>query len=115
MTENEFDARMTEHFGSYTRSKCLPDNFADRLVGAVHRRRFIARMRLVACILVLMVTSAFIVGSFNPKASSQSGVSTLVATDGPSGRSEQASGIFFLGLIRECFRRGRISKKKEEE
>ncbi len=115
MTENEFDARITEHFGHYTRSKCLPDNFADRLVGAVHRRRFIARMRLVACILVLVVVSTFIVGACGQKTASQSDVPTLVATDGPSGRSEQASGIFFLGLIRECFRRGRISKKKEEE
>ncbi len=115
MTENEFDARMAERCGIYARSTRLPDDFADRLVGAVRRRRFIGRVRLAACILALTVVSTFVVEAFRQQEAPKSGATALVAADGPSGCSEQVSGIFFLGLVRECFRRGRISKKKEEE
>lgn len=112
MTEDEFDACLVSRFGDCAGAAQLSAGFADRLVASAHRRRM--RVRLSLCALLLAVVGIVAVGYFAPPRTRPCGESVLVAKDGPK-RGEEATGIFFLGFIRECFRRARVSKKKEEE
>ncbi len=114
MTELEFDSRLTARLDAYARAKTLPDDFTDRLVRASRRRRLVRRVRILAGVVVLMLASVFIVGACGPVSETRPHGTALVAADGGQGRSEKASGIFFLGLFRECFRRIRTMRKKEE-
>lgn len=98
-----------------TVEKRLPADFADRLIARIRaRRRRERRAKVLAAIAVLIVGALACVGFWEPEPAKVATEAQLVAAH-PTNRQEQVSGWMLLGVFRECFKRMKTSKKKEEE
>lgn len=95
--------------------KHLPADFADRLVASIRaRRRRIRRAKVLAAIAFVVVSSVVCVGFFAPTEVIGRMETSLIAAH-PTSRQEQVSGWMLLGVFRECFKRMKTTKKKEEK
>lgn len=114
MTDNEFDAMISAEMRGMVADRRLPDDFSDRLVRSVKRSRMAWRLRAVVCIVAIVAMGVAIMG-FSREARPVGAVEpALIAADAPTGTTEVSS-WFLLGYLRECFKRNRTNKKKEEE
>ena len=96
--------------------KHLPDDFAERLVRLVRRRRRARRLRAVALVAAVAVLGAGLSCCCLCHREETSPTETrLVAAPTSHTNETQISGLMLLSLFRECFRRTRTNKKKEEE
>ncbi|MCQ2391234.1 MAG: hypothetical protein MJ240_07405 [Kiritimatiellae bacterium] len=96
--------------------KHLPPDFAERLVKSVRRRRHIHQLRIMALVAAIAVCGTGLVGSFCCH-NEQEGPREprLVAVPTTPTNDTQISGLMLFGFLRECFRRTRTGKKKEED
>jgi hypothetical protein len=92
----------------------LPDGFTDRLAQSVKGSRIAWRIKAVICIVVVIGIGVSIMEFSRGVKSAGAAEPALIAADAPAGTTE-VSGWFLLGYLRECFKRNRTSKKKEEE
>lgn len=96
--------------------KHLPPDFAERLVKSVRRRRRMHRLRFMALVAAIAVCGTGLVGSFcchNEQEGPRE--SRLVAVPTTPTNDTQISGLMLFGFFRECFRRTKTGKKKEED
>lgn len=114
MTEMEFDEMMSMKMRESVAGRRLPDDFQDRLVRFVKRAKTAWRIRVVAVIVVVVASGAVIMGLSLKDRPMGSGEAMLVAADAPVDTTE-VSGWFLLGYLRECIKRARGNKKKEEK
>lgn len=95
--------------------KRLPADFADRLIARIRlRRRRERRAKVLAVIAVLIVGLIACVGFLGPEEAKPVGETQLIAAH-PERPKDQVSGWMLLGVFRECFKRVKTNKKKEEE
>lgn len=95
--------------------KRLPADFADRLIARIRlRRRRERRAKVLAVIAVLIVGSIACGGFLGPEEAKPVGETQLIAAH-PERPKDQVSGWMLLGVFRECFKRVKTNKKKEEE
>jgi len=113
MNNGEIEALLTKKVHECAAGKHLPLDFSDRLVRQVHHRR-VLRIKLIAVILALSAIGAGVVGYFRQAEPQGFGEAVLLAMKGPT-KTDQLSGWMLLGCLRECFKRGKTSRKKDEE
>lgn len=95
--------------------KRLPADFADRLIARIRlRRRRERRAKVLAAIAVLIVGSIACVGFLGTEEAKPVGETQLIAAHSERPK-DQVSGWMLLGVFRECFKRVKTNKKKEEE
>lgn len=94
--------------------KHLPSDFSDRLIRSVRHHRRVSRIKIAISLIVICVLGMGFVGLVTAEAPKQSSEVAIKAYGVPL-KSEQVSGWVFLGFIRECFKRNKSNKKKEEE
>ena len=114
MTDNEFDAMMSAEMRRIVADRRLPDDFSDRLVQSVRRTRIAWRLKAVVCIVAIIAMGVAIMGFSCGDRPTGAVEPALIAADAPAGTTEVSS-WFLLGYLRECFKRNRTNKKKEEK
>ena len=114
MTETEFEELMASGMRKIVADRQLPDGFSVRLAQSAKSARIAWRIRAVICTAVVMALGLSIIGVSHGRKPTKTPEPMLIAVDAPSEASE-VSGWFLLGYLRECFKRNRNSKRKEEE
>ena len=114
MTEMEFDEMMSMRMREVFADRSLPADFQDRLVRSVKGSKVIWRMKLATVIAVAVAIGVAITGVSRNDRSGKSHEPMLIAADAPASGSELSS-WFLLGYLRECFKRNKNNRKKEEE
>lgn len=92
----------------------LPADFADRLIARIRTRRRVRRAKVLALVALLVVGVVASAGFFEPEQAKGTVEARLVAADAAN-RTEKVTGWMLLGVFRECFRRMKASKRKEDE
>ena len=114
MTEENVDRALTEWARDYVAEKSLPEGFSERLRLSVRRSRRAFRVRLTLLIALIAATVTLAVGlTCRTTPPSDRKAALVAATEDAS--KECVTGWALLSMFRECFRRGRSGKKKEEE
>ena len=114
MTDNEFDAMISAEMHGMVADSRLPDDFSDRLVLAVKKTGIVWRLKVLICIVSIVAMGvAIMVLSHGTKPVCVT-EPALIAADVPV-RTTEVSSWFLLGYLRECFKRNRTNKRKEEE
>lgn len=113
MTNDDIDLVLTRRLREGAAEKHLPSDFSGRLVKTLRHRRRVFRIKVIAVIVVVAVLGGFL-GHLTIKKPAQPTEAVLVAADTPSKNSE-VSGWMLFGVLRECFKRNRTNKRKEEE
>ena len=94
----------------------LPPDFADRLVRSLRRRKRARRMRAIAILAAVGILGTVLVAGFCGKEDvKQPTEARLVATHDASTNDTQITSLLMLGFFRECFKRNKTGKKKEED
>lgn len=114
MTEMEFDEMMSMRMREVFADRCLPADFQDRLVRSVKGSKVIWRMKLAVVIAIAVALGVAITGVTRDDRFGKSHEPMLVAADVPADKTEVSS-WFLLGYLRECFKRNKNNRKKEEE
>ena len=114
MSETEFDQMLSNGMRDMVSGCSLPEDFSDRLVKSVRGAKVVWRIKVVAVMVAVAATGVTITGFNRDRDKGKSQEPMLIAADAPSSTTE-VSGWFLLGYLRECFKRNRNSKKKEEE
>ena len=110
---NESDSVLSRRLRECVSDKRLPSGFSERLVRSVRRRRTMRIFAVVSLIVVCMLGMGSI-GYFTSADRDPTSEDSIVAAQGPL-KSEQVSGWMFIGFLRECFKRNKNNKRKEEE
>ena len=114
MTEENVDRALTAWARDDVAGKSLPEGFSNRLRLSVRRSRRAFRVRLtilIALIAAIITLAIGMTGSSTPPSDKEA---TLIATNGEV-KKECVTGWALLSMFRECFRRGKPGKKKEDE
>lgn len=111
---NDADELLTRRLRDCLSDRHLPSGFSDRLVRSVRRRRRVSRTAAVVSVIVACVLVMGFVGYFSSEEPKATEKPALVAAQGPV-KTERVSGWLFLGFFRECFKRNKTNKRKEEE
>lgn len=114
MTETEFDEIISAGLHDIASNCRLPEDFSKRLVKSVKGSKTAWRIKLTAIILSAMAVGVIVSGIARGKSLPESQEAMLIAADAPV-TTENVTGWFLLGYLRECFKRNRNSKRKEEE
>lgn len=114
MTEEHVDRILTAWARDYAAGKSLPEGFSDRLRLSVRRSRRAFRVRLTILIVLIATTVTLVIGMTGRTMPPTDRKAALIATNGDA-KSECVTGWALLSMFRECFRRGKSGKKKEEE
>lgn len=114
MTEENVDRVLTAWARDYVAGKSLPEGFSGRLRLAVRRSRRVFRVRLAIVIALVAATVPLAIGIMGRSAQDSGRKAALVAANDDA-KGECLTGWALLSMFRECFRRGKSGKKKEEE
>ena len=114
MTETEFEELLASGMRKIVADRQLPDGFSVRLARSAKRVRIAWRIRTVVCIAAVMMLGISLIGVSRGAKPAGASEPMLMAADAPCETSE-VSGWFLLGYLRECFKRNRSSRRKEEE
>lgn len=114
MMEGETDCWISAHVKACVAGKHLPSAFADRLTRHLRHRRRMVYLKAMAVAVLLALVALGLLGSFSRSTCGSDDRASLVAGSNTSGEEKNLSGWIFLGFFRECLRRGRTGKKKED-
>lgn len=94
----------------------LPPDFADRLVGSVRRRRRVRRLRTAAVLASAGILGIGLAGGLCRKTDDRPPAEArLIATNSAPTNDTKVTGLLMLGFFRECMRRNKTGKRKDEE
>ena len=114
MTEEDIDRILTTWARDYVAGKSLPEGFSDRLRLSVRRSRRAFRAKLATLIALIAASITLAIGLTGRTMPQSDRQAALVATNGDA-KKECATSWALLSMFRECFRRGKSGKKKEDE
>ena len=114
MTETEFDEMISSEMRKIVAGRNLPDGFSRRLAQSAKSSRIAWRIRTFICITAVTALGISIIGVSRGTKQAETSEPMIMAADSTSG-SPEASGWFLLGYLRECFKRNRSNRRKEEE
>ena len=92
----------------------LPSGFCGRLQASVRRMRRRWLMKVLAAVLAVVVACLAAVGFMDWRHPQDVRESALIAT-GTHHSDTNLSKLAFLGFFRECFKRTKVTKRKEDE
>ena len=114
MTEENVDRILTAWSRDYVAGKSLPEGFSERLCLSVRRSRRAFRVSLTILIVLIAATVTLVIGMTGRTTPPSDRKAALIATNGDA-KKECITGWALLSMFRECFRRGKSGKKKEDE
>ena len=114
MTEEKVDRVLTAWARAYVAGKSLPKGFSERLRLSVRRSRRAFRVRLTILIALIATTVTLVIGMTGRTPPPTDRKAALIATNSNT-KEECVTGWALLSMFRECFRRGKSGKKKEDE
>ncbi|MBR4171985.1 MAG: hypothetical protein IKR48_10065 [Kiritimatiellae bacterium] len=115
MMDEETDYLISSRVKACVAGKHLPATFADRLTKHLRHRRRMFRLKTMTVVVLLALVALGLLGSFSRSTCESDDRASLVAGNNTPGTEKNLSGWFFLGFFRECLRRGRTGKKKEDD
>ena len=114
MTEENVERVLTAWAKDYVVGKSLPEGFSERLCLSVRRSRRAFRVRLTILIALIAATVTLVIGMTGRTTHPSDKKATLISANGDA-KEECVTGWALLSMFRECFRRGKFGKKKEDE
>jgi len=114
MTEEKVDRILTAWARNYVAGKSLPEGFSDKLQLSVRRSRRAFKVRLTILIALIAATVTLSISMTGRTTPPSDRKAALIATNGDA-EKERVTGWALLSMFRECFRRGKSGKKKEDE
>ena len=115
MENYDWDQMLSERLRVYEAHTHLPDGFKDRFVRSIRRRRMLRRLRALGLAGITVVAIVAIVGLGGSKPKCDNTQKTFIAASQHTNETTKISGWMLLGYLRECFRRNRTARRKEEE
>lgn len=117
MLDEELDQLLMQKIQACVQEKHLPEDFTGRLIKNINRRKYIrfAQISLVVALIISLGSALFIDFSARERKSTEH--SALIASDRYHREQQKSSisGWVLLGFLRECFKRGKTGKKKEDD
>jgi hypothetical protein len=114
MTDKDLDSILCERLKGCIRNRTLPDDFAGRLKASLRRSK--RRSRLTAALSVSLVAVLCVMVGGLVRAPSPNAPGEYAIVAGRDNKpAEKISGWMLLGFFRDCFKRTRGGKRKEEE
>ena len=114
MTEENVDRVLTAWARDYVARKSLPEWFPERLRLSVRRSRRAFKVRLTILIALIAATVTLAIGMTGRTTPPSDRKAALIAANGAA-KEECGMGWTLLSMFRECFRRGKSGKKKDDE
>jgi hypothetical protein len=114
MTDEEKDLVLAAWARDYAAGKTLPEKFSRRLRLSVRRSRRAFRLKLTA-VIALSAASIMLVVGLTGRTMVQVKQKAAIVAANDDVRKECVAGWALFGVFRECFRRGKSNKRKEEE
>jgi hypothetical protein len=114
MTENELDALLSAKLKSCVSGRGLPEGFAGKLKASVRRSKRTLKLCIVlaaALTAVLGITLSSLARSPSPDIPEK----CVIIAERNKKTTEKVSGWMLLGFLRDCFKRNRNGKRKEED
>ena len=114
MTEEEFDSAFGKRLRTYAAGRQAPTDLGDRLVRSIRVRTRRTRFGILGLVLVVLAAGLVVLGLADTSAKPSNAEASLVAADTPR-KDSSVTGWMILGCIRECFRRSRNGRRREDE
>lgn len=114
MTEEEFDLALAARVKDCVAEKALPEGFADRLRLSVRRSRRMFRLELTAVIALITIFVSLVIGLTGHETPRLTENASLLAAN-RGATNEQVSSWMLLSVFRQCLRRIRSGKRKDDE
>ena len=113
MNEKELELLLSSKMKSCVAGRRLSDGFAERMVTEVRRSKRMRRFRAVTVSVVVIGLCSMLMGLLSESLKKEPRKATLVAAH-ESPAKEKVAPWVLLGFFKECFKRGRTNKRKEE-
>ena len=114
MDENDMEGVISHKFVECVGGRRLSDNFCRRLQASVRRMRRRWLMKVSAAVLAVVIACLAAVGFMDGRCPQEVCESALIASETHHSETN-LSKLAFLGFFRECFKRNKNSKRKEDE
>ena len=114
MCENEIENVISHKLMECVVGKRLSNGFCGRLQASVRRMRRRWLIKVSAAVLAVMVACLAAVGFMDGRRPQEARESALVASETHHSETN-LSKLAFLGFLRECFKRNKTTKRKEDE
>ena len=114
MNENDIERAISCKLMECVGCRRLSDGFCGRLQASVRRMRRRWLMKVSAAVFVIVIVCLAAVGFVDGRRPQDVRESALIATE-THHSDTNLSKLAFLGFFRECFKRNKATKRKEEE
>jgi len=115
MENYDWDQVLSECLRTYEAQTRIPDGFKDRFVRSIRRRRILWRLRALGLAGITVIAIVALIGFGGSKTKCVDTQKTLIATSQHTSETVEISGWMLLGYLRECVRRIRTSRRREDE
>ena len=113
MNEKELELLLSSKMKSCVAGRRLSDGFAERMVSEVRRSKRMRRFRVVTLSVLVIVLSSALMGLLAESPNKWPKETAFVAAH-ESAAKEKVSPWMLIGFFKECFKRNRTNKRKEE-
>ena len=113
MNEKELELLLSSKMKSCVAGRRLSDGFAERMVSEVRRSKRVRRFRVVTVSVLVIVLSSALMGLLAESPNKWPKETALVSAH-ESAAKEKVSPWMLIGFFKECFKRNRTNKRKEE-
>ena len=114
MSEYELERALSRKLNESVCGCALSSNFCGRLQSSVRRMRRRWLMKVSAAVFVIVIVCLAAVGFVDGVKPQATQKSALIASETHHSETN-LSKLAFLGFFRECFKRNKATKRKEEE
>ena len=114
MSEYELECALSRKLNESVGGHVLSADFCGRLQASVRRMRHRLVMKVIVAILAVIAAVSVSVGFRETKNSQEVREPSLIATETHHSETN-LSKLAFLGFFRECFKRNKTTKRKEDE
>ena len=114
MSENDIENVISRKLMECAGGKRLSNGFCGRLQASVRRMRRRWLMKVSAAVLATVVACLAAVGFMDGRCLQEVRESALIASETHHSETN-LSKLAFLGFFRECFKRNKATKRKEDE
>ena len=114
MGEYELERVLSCKLNESVCGRVLSSNFCGRLQASVRRMRRRWLMKVSAAVLAVVIACVAAVGFMDGRRPQEVREPALVATETQHSETN-LSKLAFLGFFRECFKRNKVTKRKEDE
>ena len=114
MNENCLNDVLSRKLAESVGDRCLSKEFCGRLQASVRRMRRRWLMKVSAAVLAVVVACLAVVGFVDGRHPQDVREPALIAAE-THHSDTNLSKLAFLGFFRECFKRNKVTKRKEEE